>query len=105
MLQVVIKENILKAFGHPLTPGQLHALAEIETDLASSTRMVRLLQGDVGSGKTLVAFLASAHAIEAGQSYRVVPWQMGIVAKILRLMPNPVYDWLFANAPRKSKTL
>jgi ATP-dependent DNA helicase RecG len=50
----------------PLTPGQLHALAEIETDLASSTRMVRLLQGDVGSGKTLVAFLASAHAIEAG---------------------------------------
>lgn len=61
-----LKENILKAFGHPLTPGQLHALAEIETDLASSTRMVRLLQGDVGSGKTLVAFLASAHAIEAG---------------------------------------
>jgi ATP-dependent DNA helicase RecG len=56
----------LEAFGHPLTPGQVQALAEIEADLASPSRMVRLLQGDVGSGKTLVAFLTIADAIEAG---------------------------------------
>ncbi len=62
----VLKEKILKAFGHSLTPGQADALREIELDMASSKRMVRLLQGDVGSGKTLVAFLAMAQAIEAG---------------------------------------
>lgn len=61
-----LKEKLLQAFGHDLTPGQSHSLKEIEEDLASSTRMVRLLQGDVGSGKTLVALLAMAHAIEAG---------------------------------------
>lgn len=46
-----------------------------------------------------------AKAIARGTSYCVIPWQMGIVAKILRLLPNPVYDRLFANAPRKPKTL
>jgi len=64
--QGTLKEKILKTFGHDLTAGQAHALKEIEADLESSKRMVRLLQGDVGSGKTLVAFLAMAHAIEAG---------------------------------------
>ncbi len=62
----LLKKRILEAFGHPLTPGQAQALKEIEKDLASPSRMVRLLQGDVGSGKTLVAFLAIAQAIEAG---------------------------------------
>jgi len=64
--QGVLKEKILRAFGHPLTLGQTQALTEIEADLASPSRMIRLLQGDVGSGKTLVAFLAIADAIEAG---------------------------------------
>ena len=44
-------------------------------------------------------------AIDAGRSYAVIPWQMGVVAKILRLLPNSIYDRLFANAPRKSKVL
>jgi len=64
--QGVLKDKILKAFGHSLTPGQEAALKEIEAGLGSPSRMVRLLQGDVGSGKTLVAFLAMAHAVEAG---------------------------------------
>ena len=46
-----------------------------------------------------------ARAIERGASYAVIPWQMGIVAKLLRLLPNAVYDRLFANAPRKPKVL
>ena len=46
-----------------------------------------------------------ARAIESGASYSVIPWQMGIVAKLLRLLPNAVYDRLFANAPRKPKVL
>jgi short-subunit dehydrogenase len=42
-------------------------------------------------------------AIEAGASYRVIPWQMGAVAKLLRLLPNPVYDRLLAGRPRKHR--
>ncbi|MBV5331521.1 SDR family oxidoreductase [bacterium] len=46
-----------------------------------------------------------ARAIERGSSYTVIPWQMGIVAKFLRLLPNWLYDRLFANAPRKPRVL
>ncbi len=46
-----------------------------------------------------------ARLIERGTSYAVVPWQMGLVAKLLRLLPNPLYDRLFANAPRKPRGL
>lgn len=56
----------LAAFGHAMTPGQAAALAEIDADLAAPRRMLRLLQGDVGSGKTLVAALAMLRAVEAG---------------------------------------
>lgn len=42
-------------------------------------------------------------AIAAGSSYTVIPWQMGIVAKCLRLLPNALYDRLFANAPHKPR--
>ena len=40
-------------------------------------------------------------AIAAGASYRVIPWQMGVVAKAMRVLPNPVFDRLFAGRPRK----
>ena len=46
-----------------------------------------------------------ALAIDRGCSYRVIPWPMGIVAKVLRLLPNAFYDRLFARAPRKSRVL
>ena len=49
-----------------LTKGQEQALADIRSDLASPERMLRLVQGDVGSGKTVVALLAMTSAIEAG---------------------------------------
>jgi len=42
-------------------------------------------------------------AIEAGDSYRVIPWQMGVVAKLLRLLPNAWFDWLLAGRPRKPR--
>jgi ATP-dependent DNA helicase RecG len=56
----------LGRFGHPLTASQVSALAEIDADLASPNKMLRLLQGDVGSGKTLVAALAILRAVESG---------------------------------------
>ncbi len=42
-------------------------------------------------------------AIEAGASYRVIPWQMGIVAKLLRMLPNRWFDVAFAGRPRKHR--
>ncbi len=49
-----------------LTGSQRNALADIDADMASEGRMVRLLQGDVGSGKTIVALMAMLNAVEAG---------------------------------------
>jgi short-subunit dehydrogenase len=46
-----------------------------------------------------------AGVIDAGTSYAVVPWQMAIVAKLMRLLPNPVFDRLFANKGRKPRGL
>jgi NAD(P)-dependent dehydrogenase (short-subunit alcohol dehydrogenase family) len=46
-----------------------------------------------------------ALAIERGVAYTVIPWQMGVVAKLLRLLPNWLYDRLFAGAPRKPRGL
>lgn len=42
-------------------------------------------------------------AIEAGDSYRVIPWQMGVVAKLLRLLPNGLFDQVFVGRPRKPR--
>ena len=50
----------------PLTGAQDRVIAEILTDLQAPTRMLRLLQGDVGSGKTAVALLVAAAVVEAG---------------------------------------
>jgi ATP-dependent DNA helicase RecG len=61
-----LQAQALAAFGHPPTPGQQAALAEIGADMAAPRRMLRLLQGDVGSGKTLVAILAMLRAVESG---------------------------------------
>ena len=46
-----------------------------------------------------------AQAIARGTTYTVIPWQMGLVAKILRLLPNWLYDALFTSAPRKPRGL
>ncbi len=59
--------TILKALPYSLTQSQRQAVDDIVTDLARPQRMLRLLQGDVGSGKTVVALLAAATVIEAGK--------------------------------------
>jgi short-subunit dehydrogenase len=43
------------------------------------------------------------NAIEGGTSYRVIPWQMGVVAKLLRLLPNAVFDRVLAGKARKPR--
>ncbi len=42
-------------------------------------------------------------AIEAGASYRVIPWQMGVAAKLLRVLPNAMFDRLLDGRPRKAR--
>ncbi len=62
----IISEKILTNLSFKLTKCQNRVLSEINLDLKSKTRMFRILQGDVGSGKTIVAFLAAANVIESG---------------------------------------
>jgi ATP-dependent DNA helicase RecG len=62
-----IARKLLGALPYALTGAQARAIEEIRADLAAPQRMLRLLQGDVGSGKTVVALIAMAHAVEAGR--------------------------------------
>jgi ATP-dependent DNA helicase RecG len=60
------RAEALRRFGFEPTASQSRAMAEIDRDLAAARPMLRLLQGDVGSGKTLVALMAMLRAAEAG---------------------------------------
>ena len=83
---------------------------------ARGVRVVTLLPGYVATPLTAgnpyrMPFLMSAEvfaerafrAIQAGTSYRVIPWQMALVAKALRLLPNALYDRLMAGRGRKPR--
>ncbi len=61
-----LRRKVLDALPFSPTSAQRRAVAQIDSDMQSPERMNRLLQGDVGSGKTLVAFLALLIAVEAG---------------------------------------
>lgn len=61
-----LQAKVLKSLPYAPTGAQTRALAEISQDMENPLRMNRLLQGDVGAGKTLVAFLALLIAVEAG---------------------------------------
>ncbi|MFP6715481.1 MAG: ATP-dependent DNA helicase RecG [Alphaproteobacteria bacterium] len=61
-----LRKKILSQLPFSLTESQTRALDEIIKNMSAETRMLRLLHGDVGSGKTVVAFLAMVNAVEAG---------------------------------------
>jgi ATP-dependent DNA helicase RecG len=63
----LLRAKIIAALPYALTPSQERAVSDINADLAQPNRMLRLLHGDVGSGKTLVALLAASTVIEAGR--------------------------------------
>jgi ATP-dependent DNA helicase RecG len=72
-----IRVRIADALPFALTATQRQALKDIATDMAAPSRMLRLLQGDVGSGKTVVALMALAIAVEAGaQSALMAPTEV-----------------------------
>jgi len=62
----VLRGKALQRFGFAPTASQVRALRDIDADLGAPRRMLRLLQGDVGSGKTLVALLTMLRAVEGG---------------------------------------
>ena len=72
----------------------------IETPMTAVNpyKMPFLLPADVAAERF-------AAAIARGVTYTVIPWQMGVVAKILRVLPNWLYDRLFTSAPRKPRGL
>ncbi len=89
-----LRPLLLARFGHDLTSSQAEVLGEIDADLAAPRRMLRLLQGDVGSGKTLVAAMAMLRAVESGaQAALMAPTE--VLARqhhrtLSRLCPVPV---------------
>lgn len=72
-----LRRKVLSTLPFKLTGSQVEALKEIGADMASEKRMLRLLQGDVGSGKTLVALFAMLNAIEdGGQTALLAPTEI-----------------------------
>lgn len=77
MKPVWTTEQIMENLPYKLTRAQLNAWHEIERDLCSHTLMSRLVQGDVGSGKTILAFLAMVLTVENGyQAALMVPTEV-----------------------------
>ena len=70
----------------------------IDTPLTRQNRygMPFLMKAEVFADKAFAT-------IQAGRSYRVIPWQMGVVAKLLRVLPNVVFDKALAGRPRKHR--
>ena len=61
-----LKNNLIKNLEFKLTNSQINVVNEIQKDLVSNKQMIRLLQGDVGSGKTIVALISMLTVIESG---------------------------------------
>ena len=72
-----LRAKVAAALPYKLTGAQERTLSEIYADMASEDRMLRLLQGDVGSGKTVVALMAMLAAVESGtQAALMVPTEI-----------------------------
>ncbi|MCL2809824.1 MAG: ATP-dependent DNA helicase RecG, partial [Treponema sp.] len=72
-----LQQHLLERLPFSLTQGQLDAITDINQDICANIPMARLLQGDVGSGKTLVSFMAALRTIEgAGQAAIMAPTEL-----------------------------
>jgi len=83
-----LQSKVLAALPYTPTGAQTRAIAEISDDLAAEERMNRLLQGDVGAGKTLVALMALLVAVEAGgQGVMMAPTEILARQHLMALQP------------------
>ena len=89
-----LRNKIIDALPYSLTASQQQAAAAIAEDLRQPVRMLRLLQGDVGSGKTVVALLAAAAVAEVGK-------QAALMAPTEILARQHINDHRAARRPRR----
>jgi ATP-dependent DNA helicase RecG len=83
-----LRNKVLAALPYRPTGAQERTISEITDDMSSENRMNRLLQGDVGSGKTLVAFMALLAAVEAGgQGVMMAPTEILARQHLAALQP------------------
>ena len=68
----LLRRKLLQSLGFELTGAQNRVIAEINADQAAPYQMLRLLQGDVGSGKTVVAFMTMLNAVECGMQAAIM---------------------------------
>jgi len=107
------RQQITKGLPFELTAGQLEVLAEMAAELSKSNPMHRLLQGDVGSGKTVIALLAMAQVVDAGgQAALLAPTEVlaSQHARALRKLMGEAGDKLVLltgslSAPERRETL
>ncbi|MEM7358509.1 MAG: ATP-dependent DNA helicase RecG [Pseudomonadota bacterium] len=103
--------NFTEALGFTLTNAQQRVCAEVSTDLADDTPMLRLVQGDVGSGKTVVAAAAMLHAVAQNvQSVLMAPTELLAEQHFQTLYQwfTPLgieVGWLASKTPTKQKNL
>ena len=84
----LLAKDVIKQLPFELTNSQKFCINEIVADLAKPTRMHRLLQGDVGSGKTLVALIALVTVIESGgQAVLMVPTELLAIQHYQKILP------------------
>lgn len=106
-----ISDNIKKSFAQALpfvlTPAQQKAMGDIAKDLGKTQPMLRLLQGDVGCGKTVVAFFAAIAAIKNGfQVALMAPTEILAqqhIANFKRLFPQVQVALMMSSLPKKDK--
>ena len=95
IIDLKIQKQIIKKLNFSLTNDQIKSLNEINNDLGSSTKMFRLLQGDVGSGKTIVALLSAINVINS-------EFQVGIMAPT-EILARQHYELALKIFPKKIK--
>ena len=85
-----LQKKIIKNFYFQLTKNQKHIINEIDNDLNSHSKMFRILQGDVGSGKTIISLIAAANVIESGYQVAFMA-PTGILVKQHYMLANKIF--------------
>jgi len=102
-----LRKQLMTALPFHLTAGQLQAVDDILADMNSEERMLRLLQGDVGSGKTVVALIALVACVEAGgQGVLMAPTEVLAnqhFATIMRILENSGIQCAFLTGRTKGR--
>ena len=108
----LISEQIIRKLPFKLTNSQISVLNEINTDLKENKRMFRIIQGDVGSGKTIVSLLCASNVIESGYQCafmaptEILAFQHYTLAKKIFLNTNIKIDFLSGKTdPREKKQI